>query len=323
MIWRGFLALALPFASSAMAEGLILGSPVDCTLGDTCYIQQYMDRDPGKGVSDFHCRGLSYDGHKGTDFAVPTRADMLAGVDVLAAAAGKVIAIRDGMPDTGYTPKTAASIKGKECGNAVVLQHSGDWETQYCHLKKDSVAVSKGQSVKAGAILGQIGQSGRAQFPHIHLSVRQGGTHVDPFDPDGTVTCSKPGDSTLWAKPPRYQPGAVIDLGITSAIPEYAAVKAGTAAQDTLTTDVPALAVFGFTFGTLKNDVMRLSLVGPQGEIITKDHILPRNHAHAFRAVGKKRPRRADWPAGRYTATVVLLRKGRQISQEVTTIEVK
>lgn len=323
MIRRGLLALALPFASSAMAEGLILGSPVDCILGDTCYIQQYMDRDPGTGVRDFRCRGLSYDGHKGTDFALPTLADMTAGVNVLAAADGKVRATRDGMPDTGYTKRTAASIKGKECGNAVVLRHLGDWETQYCHLKKGSVAVKSGQSVKAGDVLGQIGQSGRAQFPHLHLSVRKGDTQIDPFDPDGTVTCATPGDSTLWANPPTYQPGAVIDLGIAYAIPEYTAVKAGTAAQTSLTTDAPALVVFGFTFGTLKNDVMRLSLTGPQGKIITKDHVLPRNHAQAFRAVGKKRPRRADWPAGRYTATVTLLRKGRQISQETTALKIR
>ena len=114
MIRQGLLALALPFAGSALAEGLTLQFPLDCTLGDTCYIQQYMDRDPGKGFRDYHCRGLSYDGHKGTDFAVPTREDMLAGVNVIAAADGRVRGFRDGMPDSGYTKQTAASVEGRE-----------------------------------------------------------------------------------------------------------------------------------------------------------------------------------------------------------------
>lgn len=190
MIRQSLLALSFPFASIAMAEGLTLQSPVDCTLGETCYIQQYMDRDPGDGFRDFHCSNLSYDGHKGTDFALPTRADMEAGVNVLASADGRVRGFRDGMPDTGYNKQTASSVDGKECGNGVVLIHPGGWETQYCHLKEGSVAIRNGQTVKTGDILGQIGQSGRAEFPHLHLSVRQGGDPVDPFDPDGTLTCA-------------------------------------------------------------------------------------------------------------------------------------
>jgi hypothetical protein len=51
------------------AQELVLSSPIDCSLGDDCYIQQYVDHTDGEGVSDFRCSSLSYDGHKGTDFA--------------------------------------------------------------------------------------------------------------------------------------------------------------------------------------------------------------------------------------------------------------
>ncbi|MEM7521208.1 MAG: M23 family peptidase, partial [Pseudomonadota bacterium] len=95
--------------------------PVDCTLGQDCYIQQYMDRDEGPGVSDYRCRGLSYDGHKGTDFALPTLEAMHEGVNVLAAADGRVRGFRDGMADRLYSDETAAEIEGRECGNGVVL----------------------------------------------------------------------------------------------------------------------------------------------------------------------------------------------------------
>lgn len=310
MIKQGLTtALAILSAGLVSAEELTLQSPVDCVLGETCYIQQYMDRDPTSGVKDFRCRALSYDGHKGTDFAIPTRADMVAGVNVLAAADGQVRGVRDGMPDNGFTPETAAAIEGKECGNGVVLQHEGEWETQYCHLKNGSIAVESGQAVSAGDVLGQIGMSGRTQFPHLHISVRHKGNHIDPFDPDGTLDCAATGDTTLWADAPRYQPGGIIDIGIATAVPAYDDIKAGTAKADRLSSDAPALVLFGFTFGTLKNDVLRLSIFGPKGEVIAQDQVLPRNHAQAFRAAGKKRRRNATWPEGAYTGTVTLLRE--------------
>lgn len=322
MLRQGLWALALPFASAVSAEGFAIDLPVDCILGDTCYIQQFMDRDPTDGVQDHQCRSLSYDGHKGTDFAVPTGADMAAGVDVIAAADGKVRGLRDGMPDTGLTPDTAAAIKGKECGNGVVLQHPGGWETQYCHLKQGSISVKTDQQVKTGDVLGQIGLSGRTEFPHMHLSVRKDGVHVDPFDPDGTVSCATPGDSTLWVDTPRYEPGGILDSGFLTKVPKYDAVKAGLPKPQKLPSDAPALVLFGFSFGTLKDDVLRLTIMGPAGEIISKDNVLPRNHAQAFRAVGKKRSSWSSWPVGQYTGTVTLMRQGKAISTQTQTVKV-
>ena len=320
MIRQGLLALSLPFAGSALAEGLTLQFPVDCTLGDTCYIQQYMDRDPSEGQRDYQCNGLTYDGHKGTDFALPTRADMEKGVNVIAAAGGRVRGFRDGMPDTGYTDETAADVEGKECGNGLVLVHPGGWETQYCHMMQGSVAVTTGQEIRAGDVLGNIGQSGRAEFPHLHLSVRRDGQPVDPFDPDGNVTCSSPGDSTLWETPPPYQPGGVLDVGITAEIPAYADVKAGIADAQTPRTDAGSLVVFGFSFGTRKDDVIRLTLTGPEGEVITQDSVLERNHAQGFRAVGKRRRGSAHWPEGDYLGRVELIRDGRTVSTREVSI---
>ncbi len=119
------------------------------------------------------------------------------GVDVIAAAAGKVAGIRDGIPDVRYGPDNADSVKGRECGKGVVLRHDDGWETQYCHLREGSVTVERGQQVMAGDILGEVGMSGRAQFPHVHLSVRRDGKVIDPFDPHGTITCGQSDEDTL------------------------------------------------------------------------------------------------------------------------------
>ena len=58
--------------------------------------------------------------------------------------------------------------------------------------------VKTDEVVEAGTVLGQIGLSGRTQFPHVHLSVRKDGKVVDPFDPDGSVTCGEPDEDTLF-----------------------------------------------------------------------------------------------------------------------------
>ena len=86
MITRAALALILSSASPALAEDVQLAFPLDCTLGQDCHIQQYMDQDPSAAARDYRCSGLTYDGHKGTDFALPDRAALSREVAVRAAA---------------------------------------------------------------------------------------------------------------------------------------------------------------------------------------------------------------------------------------------
>ena len=49
--------------------------------------------------------------------------------------------------------------------------------------------MSRGDYVSFATRLGQVGLSGRTQFPHVHLTVRKDGNPIDPFDPDGKITC--------------------------------------------------------------------------------------------------------------------------------------
>ena len=67
-------------AFAGPAHSFELNSPVDCALGETCFIQNYVDRDPGPGVRDARCGPRSYNGHKGTDFSVPDVATMKRGI---------------------------------------------------------------------------------------------------------------------------------------------------------------------------------------------------------------------------------------------------
>ncbi|WP_246455707.1 M23 family metallopeptidase [Sulfitobacter aestuariivivens] len=316
------MALALASASPVLAEAPTLASPIDCDLTETCFILQYMDHDPGSGASDFRCSPLSYDTHSGTDFALPSDAMMQAGVDVLASAPGTVVGIRDGMPDTGLTADTAAQIAGRECGNGVRLDHGGGWTTQYCHLKQGTIAVQPGDIIETGAILGQVGQSGRAEFPHVHLSLEKDGQDVDPYDPDGDITCGAPGTDTLWATAPPYRPGGLITLGFADHVPEYTAIKAGTADHSDLTKTAPALVIWSYNFGIRAGDILQLDLTGPDGPVIARDITLDRTQALNFRAIGKKR-RTAEWPAGTYTGTATLIRAEQQIEKKQITLTLR
>ncbi len=300
----GLLAL-LPLATPAVAGGISLSSPIDCNLNGPCFIQQYVDHDPSSKASDFTCSSLSYDGHKGTDFALPTYDMITQGIDVLASASGTVAGIRDGMQDVRYSSERDAEINGRECGNGVLLRHTDGWETQYCHLRKGSITVSKGQKVTTGDILGQVGMSGRAEFPHLHLSVRHEGKVIDPFDPDGTITCGETEKDTLWSQPPTYRAGGIITVGTSDAIPEFSDIRANRVSIPNASSD--AFVIYAFLFGTQKSDVVRLSLFGPNGEIIEQDTLMKRHQAQSFRAAGKKL-NGGKWPSGRYTGTAWLLR---------------
>lgn len=195
------LLIAISLAVPAAASDFRLQFPLDCTLGQDCHIQQFVDHDPGPGAADFTCGTLSYEGHKGTDIALPYLADMRSGAAVLAAADGVVLGTRNTMPDQYATDANADGIDGRECGNGVVLRHGGGWETQYCHMKRGSVRVQSGMKVRAYDVLGEVGLSGKTQFPHLHLSVRKDGAVVDPFALDSLGTCGGPSGQTLWADP--------------------------------------------------------------------------------------------------------------------------
>lgn len=55
-------------------------------------------------------------------------------------------------------------------GNYVVITHENGSQTLYSHMR--SVAVSPGQSVLSGQVIGYLGASGRATGPHLHFEVR-------------------------------------------------------------------------------------------------------------------------------------------------------
>ncbi|PRY92410.1 M23 family metallopeptidase [Donghicola tyrosinivorans] len=313
-----FALAALAGAFPCVTSALDLQLPLDCTLGETCYIQQYVDHDPSEGSSDYACGALSYDGHKGTDFSVKTFDKMEAGVNVLAASAGVVRAVRDGMPDTGRDGISAAQLDGRECGNGLAIDHGDGWETQYCHLKRGSVKVQKGDVVNTGDVLGEVGFSGNTQFPHVHLSVRKDGAVVDPFRPEKLNSCGD-AERPLWEADIAYTPAGVIDVGFDTEIPAYNTIKQGHGDAE-LRADAP-IVFWAFAYGALPGDIMVLRIYGPEGEVVRSEVTIDKQQAQFFRAAGRKAPG-GGWRSGGYEGDVTLIRHGKVLAQQAQTIRV-
>jgi hypothetical protein len=312
------IALLITCATPAVAQDLHLGLPIDCTLGDTCYIQNYVDTDPSEEALDFQCGSLTYDGHKGTDFGLPSLSAMDAGVDVLASAAGTLRGVRNDMRDVLYTPDLAGEINGRDCGNGVVVSHEGGWETQYCHMKEGSITVVAGDQIGTGDVLGQVGLSGRTQFPHVHISVRRSGAIVDPFAPGGDRDCAADVENTLWDVPLDTPAGGLISASFANDVPDYDRVKAGTAAANVLSADAP-IVLWAFAFGARNGDVVSITINGPDGALFQTDDVLTREQALFMRAGGLNPPENG-WAAGTYDGIVTHARDGVELDRLTKTI---
>jgi len=300
--------------------------PVACEVGRTCFVQYYVDRDPSSGARDFRCGTLTYDAHDGTDIRVPTLADQQQGVEVVAAADGEVLRVRDGTPDISVREQGSERVRGTECGNGVVIAHGGGLETQYCHMARGSVSVRPGDRVTAGQTIGRVGLSGQTEFPHLHFTVRRDGAVVDPFAPDQGGACGA--GSPLWeeaaAAALTYTPGAVLNAGFAPGPVTMDAIESGAARRVAVTPAAPALVAYIRAIGLQSGDVQRLTLTAPNGTVLAENTAPPleSNKAQWMMFAGLRRPA-SGWPTGVYRGAYVLQRDGKTAIQHGFTLELR
>ena len=309
----GLFVLGLVLAAQGAAAEIVLDLPLACRPGADCWVVNYVDLDPGTGVRDYTCGRASYDGHKGVDFAVRDFSLVAKGVPVRAAAAGDVLRVRDGEADSPRGP-VRSDIAGRECGNGVVIGHGRGWTTQYCHLRKGSIAVKPGQRVAAGDAIAMVGQSGLAEFPHVHLQVARNETIVDPFrgvEPGGDI-CGL-GAKPLWSNAALaaltpYRPSAISNGGITDEKPDAAATRQGRHREAVANASAPTLFVWADFYWVAVGDRIRLRLFGPNNEMLVNGaQVVEKLQARQFIFTGAQR-KTPVWPTGAYRAEIVILR---------------
>lgn len=91
------------------------------------------------------------------------------GAEIHSVAAGKVVGVLDGMPDieAGSLPPSITAAEAG--GNHVVVDIGHGRYAFYAHMQPGSVRVKVGQKVKAGQVLGLLGNSGNTDAPHLHF----------------------------------------------------------------------------------------------------------------------------------------------------------
>lgn len=313
-------------ASAAGQEPPRLQVPVDCRLGLDCFIQNYMDVDPGPRASDYACGLLANDGHQGTDFRVRDLADVARGVPVLAAAAGTVVRARDGVAD-GFPDEVAPNgLQGRECGNGVVIDHGGGWRTQYCHLRRGSVAVAPGDAVAAGDPIGLVGISGLAEFSHLHLSVWQGERAVDPFLGPGADDGCRGQRHPLWrddaAARLAYLASGVLNAGFAAIEPTLRGIERGDY-RDRPPERHSSLWFYVRMFGLQAGDRQRLRVFDPAGRLVMEWTTEPAKRVETLwmQPIGRQAPPEG-WPPGRYRGEFILIRRGAVVLDSLAETEI-
>jgi hypothetical protein len=93
------------------------------------------------------------------------------GDPVLAAGPGRIVEVRDGVPDNVPTAPLPPATVESAPGNFVV-QSLGDGRfALYAHFKTGSIRVKTGDVVPRGAVIGLVGNSGNSTGPHLHFHV--------------------------------------------------------------------------------------------------------------------------------------------------------
>lgn len=319
------LGYALPAAAQDPPH--LFQLPVDCDMTSVCSIQLYVDMDPTDEYSDHMCGHLSYDGHNGTDIRVRHLADMRTGIPVVAAAPGVVVGVRDGMDDISVSEIGLDALNGRHAGNGVGIDHGDGWFTQYSHLRKGSVSVTKGDRVSAGDQLGLIGLSGKSNFPHVDFEVRFRRKPVNPFvglvDEFRCNTEHQPlwTEDALAAMP--YREAWLLSAGFADEAVQIEKIRQGDYDLAKLPEDTAVLS-FWFHYGNVvAGDKYLLTIYAPDGSTLLQNIDLVERTQYIFYAFAGLRRPSEGWPVGTYRGTLSVSRDGREVLSAERTITVQ
>ncbi len=189
----------------AFGQEIKFVSPIGGTYLRDYFIVRYVDCGKfDKQAKDPYCGSKTQKGHEGTDFFIRSFPQMDSLVPVYAVADGKIFFTKDSLydrnnwsserhyhGDNGYNLKWSNEVYG----NHIVINHKDSLFTLYANLKKYSIKVKPGDSVKSGQLIAYVGSSGYTPTPYLHFEVRNKKNNNDFVNPfQGSCGSTK----SLW-----------------------------------------------------------------------------------------------------------------------------
>ena len=104
------------------------------------------------------------------DHPIIENASFHTGLDIAAKKGTDISAFADGT--------VIESGKNKTYGNYLLIEHKNGIRSFYGHNSR--LSVKKGQKVKLGQKIAEVGSTGMSTGPHLHFEVRKGTTRLDP-----------------------------------------------------------------------------------------------------------------------------------------------
>jgi len=136
------------------------------------------------------------------------------GANVHAVADGTVVAVNRGQPEQIPTVWPPALQLNDYGGNYVVQDIGNGRYAFYAHLQDDSVKVSVGDHLRAGQVIGLLGNSGNSSAPHLHFYIIDG--------PDLLASNGLPFEIDSFRLDARISPDANLDQIADGAKADYA-----------------------------------------------------------------------------------------------------
>jgi hypothetical protein len=112
---------------------------------------------------------------QGTFVGDPTRNEsyFLFGAEVIAAESGRIVEVRDGLPENVPSQLPPFDIDSAT-GNHIVEALDDGRFVLYAHLATGSVRAQTGQRVQRGQVMALVGNTGHSDEPHLHFQVMDG-----------------------------------------------------------------------------------------------------------------------------------------------------
>lgn len=265
-----FIPIVLFTSGLKSNPGIELQFPASCSINESCWI-------------------LNSD-KTGTIIAIKSLKAMERGVNILASEDG-----------------TVASVKNTaNFGNTVVIEHSKGWKTIYAHLKNNSVTVKKGDFVRDGTKIAELGNSGAAEFPHLYFALYKDKEFYDP----------------IWhpsvkdrIKIPKI---VVANLGISTQSPSLKKIKEDSYNESDLLNDVPTIYLWAYGFKFKPGDFLKFSISNPDNiKVLDKIITVKQDYTENFFSAETIKGQQA-WPAGVYRAKIEFIRPSPALGREYT-----